>query len=188
MILAAGVLTAAQEMPPGASDSNLRNDDVRTRSMELERIKRDANKKDSDTASPAADNIEAKYPEIKEDFEGIQMAQAAIIKAYTTGESIDYGLIESSAKEIKKHSKRLESNLFAVKFEPKEDSDKKEEKTKTVRDLIIELDTAIGDVTVSPMFQNLREIDPEVAHKTQADLFSVSELSDLLAKEAGKMK
>src|SRR5687768_8936937 len=90
VIFAASVFSSvfAQVAPPGAGDTDLRDNSVRSRSNEIERIKRDADKTAPD--SPMNSEIDAKYPEIKEDFEGMQISQAAIIKAYSTGDNIDY--------------------------------------------------------------------------------------------------
>ncbi len=187
VIFAASVFSnvSAQVAPPGAGDTDLRDNNVRMRSNELERIKRDGDKTTS--ASPMNSEIETKYPEIKEDFEGIQMSQAAIIKAYSTGENVDYKQIKTSAEEIGKNAKRLDSNLFSAKLEKKDKKDKNKAE-KSVRDLIVDLDNAIGDFVESAMFQNLRVVDPEVARKAQLDLANVLEISNKLSKEAGKMK
>jgi hypothetical protein len=187
-------VAAQQETPAGAGDKSLRDESIRMRSIDLERAKRDADKSKS-ASSPGVTasintDIDKKYPQIKEDFEGIQNNQAAIIKAYTTGESIDYKQIRNSADEINKRAKRLDENLFVEKAEekkaePKENGDKK---TKEIKELIVELDNAIGDFTTSPMFQNLRVVSPEVAGKTQVDLAKIMEISKILSKEADKMK
>lgn len=197
MVSAAAVFSnvaAQQETPAGAGDKSLRDESIRMRSIDLERAKRDADKtKSAPTAGVTASinaDIDKKFPQIKEDFEGIQNHQAAIIKAYTTGESIDYKQIKTSADEINERAKRLDGNLFAEKAaEKKADSKENDDKkTREIKDLIVELDNAIGDFTTSPMFQNLRVVNPEVAGKTQTDLVKIMETSKILSKEAGKMK
>lgn len=121
--------------------------------------------------------------------EVIQMSQAAIIKTYSTGEKIDYNQIKTSAEEMNKNAKRLNSNLFSSKLEKKEKSKKdKDEQTKSVRDLIVDLDNAIGDFTQSTMFQNLKDVKPEVAKKAQLDLANVVEISNKLSETVSKMK
>lgn len=180
-------VVAQVEPPAGAGDTDLRDNNIRMRSTDLERVKRDADKANS--SSPMNSEIDTKYPEIKEDFEGIQLSQAAIVKAYSTGESIDYKQIETASETINKNAKRLDSNLFSSKLDKKEKSKKDEEKkTESLRDLIVELDNAIGDFVSSPMFQNLRVVDPEVAKKAQMNLANIRELSEKVSKEAGKMK
>src|SRR5688500_12918331 len=180
---------AQRDAPPGSNDKELRDNNVRTRSNELERIKRDADKpKTAESSSPMNSEIDAKYPEIKEDYEAIQLSQDAIIKAYSTGEKIDYKQIEAMAEAITKSAKRLDSNLFSAPPE-KEKSKKTEEKTeKGVKDLIVELDNAIASFVSSTMFQNLRVVDPEVSQKARQDLANIMEISKMLSKEAAKMK
>jgi hypothetical protein len=163
---------------------------IKMRSAELERVKRDAAKAEAEKFAPINTEIMAKFPQIKEDFEAIQILEAAIIKGYTTGKTIDYNLIEICASEINKHAKRLDSNLFAeTKKEKKEQNSViKEEKAKNIKDLIIDLDNAIGNFVSSKIFGNLKVIEPEVAVSTRNDLLKIRNLSQKLADEAKKLK
>jgi|GEM_PF-594608 len=182
--------------PPGAGDKDLRDTNIKGRSNELERINREAkkNKKDGNQSKNQTeeDKLALKFTEIKEDYETIQTAQTAVTDAYTTGAKIDYGQIAKSAAEVNKSALRLSANLFPPPAEKsKEKKNEKKDGTieekpipKTVRDLIIDLDNAVGAVVSSPMFQNLRVIDPKVAEKTKSDLETVIKLSDALQKEA----
>jgi hypothetical protein len=100
--------------------------------------------------------------------------------------------------EINKSALRLNSNLFPAPEAEKKKSEKQEVKkdaiennpkpTKSVRDLIVDLDNAIGSFANSPMFQNLRVVDPEVSAKTKLDLDKIIVLSNLLDAEARKME
>lgn len=194
IIFAAAVFSsvfAQQETPAGAGDKSLRDDNIRMRSIDLERVKKDATKTNAASNSATMNSdIDKKYPEIKEDFEGIQNNQAEIVKAYTTGEKIDYNQIKTLAEAMNKNAKRLDENLFEprVEVKKKESKEMKEEKTKEVKELIVDLDNAIGDFISSPMFQNLRVVDPEVAGKARHDLEKIAGISELLASEANKMK
>jgi hypothetical protein len=180
--------------PPGAGDRDLRDTNVKGRSNELERIDREAkkNKKDSNRSKNQTeeDKLALKFTEIKEDYETIQTSQTAVTDAYTTGAKIEYGQIAKSAAEVNKSAQRLKANLFPPPAEKsREKTDEKNEEqpiSKSVRDLIIDLDNAVGAVVSSPMFQNLRVIDPKVAEKTKSDLETVIKLSDALRKEAEK--
>lgn len=187
VIFAAAIFSSvfAQLAPAGAGDTDLRDNNIRMRSNEIERVKRDADKQNEESAMNP--EIDSKFPEIKEDFEGIQLAQAAIIKAYSTGENIDYKQIRKSAEEIIKNAKRLDSNLFSSKLDKKK-SKKDDKKTESVKDLIVDLDNAIGKFTQSAMFQNLKDVEPEVAKKAQNDLAKIVKISDKLSEAAGKMK
>lgn len=201
---------SAQVTPPGAGDKDLRDTNVKGRSNELERIDRDARKeaaksKNKNTVTvtnePAEDALAAKYADIKTDYEQIQMAQDSIIKAYQSSGKIDYAQISKLSQDISESARRLNTNLFPAPIEntaavkakiadtPKEEKTEKEtKKPKSVRDLIVDLDKHIGSFATSPMFLNLRAVDPAVADKTKLDLEKIIELSATLNAEAGKLK
>lgn len=181
-------LYAQREAPAGAGDKTLADNDIKMRSVELDRIKRDADIARAAAYAPISKDIVKKFPVIKEDFESIQISQAAIITAYTTGKSIDYGMIEKSADDINKKAKRLDSNLFDVNTEVKGEAKPPDQKTKSIRDLIVELDNAIGSFVSSKIFSNVKVIEPEVAIKTRTDLDHIKQLSESLSAEATKMK
>ena len=203
-IVACSNVHAQQVAPPGAGDKDLADKNIKTRSIELERIDREARKANNQgTNKPEAkaeDRLAAKYEEIKTDFEQIQMSQDAVIKAYQSKGKIDYEAISKSALEINKSSTRLHSNLFpatdessALKSETKR-TEKRDEKIKeenkrtlSVRDLIVGLDNTIGSFAASPMFQNLRAIDAAVSAKAKLDLEKIISLSASLDAEARKM-
>ncbi len=188
-IMAQGVPTGVGT-PAGATDKNLGDDGIKMRSVEIERIKKEAQSAEAASFAPINKEVVTKFPQIKEDFEALQILEAAIIKAYTTGKTIDYGLIESSADGINKRAKRLDNNLFADTKKDKkvEDESKKEGKTKTLRDLIVQLDTAIGEFVTSKIFSNNKIIEPEVAIKARIDLLNVTQLSEKVGLEAKKLK
>lgn len=192
VILAASVFSnvfGQRETPAGAGDKSLRDDGIKLRSVEIERIKREADKSNATSVAPINTEIKVKFPQIKEDFESVQILQAAIIKAYTTGKTVDYRLIQTSADGINKKAKRLDTNLFASRSDKQDDkSNAKEEKTKSIRVLIIELDNSIGSFILSKIFGNIYVVDPEVAVKTRTDLAMIRKLSNQLSKEAAKMK
>lgn len=183
--------------PPGAGDKDLRDTDVKRRSVEMERVERDAKKGGKTSAAKKAeeDKLAAKFAEIKTDYEQIQLSQDAVVKTYQGTGKIDYAQLSKYALEINNSAARLNSNLFPVIENPdtkkelkKEENKEKESKpAKSVRDLIIELDNTIGSFATSPMFQNLREVDTKVSEKTKLDLEKIIELSGLLSAEAKKM-
>jgi hypothetical protein len=185
-----GSLYGQRETPAGAGDRNLADDGIKARSVEMERIKREAAKAEAASFAPINRDIMARFPEIKEDFENIQIFESNIIKSYTTGKTIDYVQIAASANAMNKSAKRLDLNLFAdTKKEKQSERPKKDpEKAPSVRDLIIDLDAAVGSFVTSKIFGNIKVVEPEVAIKTRTDLLNILRLSDLLAAEAGKMK
>ena len=191
-----------QAAPPGAGDKDLRDNNVKARSIDLERVDRDSRKTnqagtDSVVGKETEDQLAARFGEIKTDFEQIQMSQDSIIKAYQGSITVDYAQISKFALEINKSAMRLDLNLFPSMTAENDDSQKEEknnEKVKTevkqaksVRDLIVELDNSIGVFATSSMFQNLRLIDPKVSMKTRLELGKIKQLSAELNQEADKM-
>jgi hypothetical protein len=152
---------------------------LKRRSIELERVKRDA---DKPFAKESDEEVSIRFAKIKEDFENIQKLQAEIIKAYTTGKQINYQKISESAAELNKKAIRLEANLFNIKAIVNKKIDKK--KQPPVRDLIIELDKALGNFTDSPVFKSSKLIEQKDAEKSQQQLEKVIKLSEILSKEA----
>lgn len=175
------------QVPSPVADSEMRDgSSIRRRSIELERVKRDSNK-----LSPTEDLSEStiKFTETKEDFENIQRLQNEIVKAYTNGKRINYEKISASAGEMTKKAVRLHANLFNAKVEQFDKNETVENaKLKSVRNLIIHLDKAIGNFIGSPMFKNTKLIDSQTSEKSELDLEILMKLSDALSREAHKMK
>src|SRR5262245_12851324 len=116
------------QAPPGAGDKNLGDRNIKDRSMELERIKREADKPTRKNEPTAADT--ARFEEIKEDFENIQRLQDEVLKAYTTTKDVEVKTIAAKAEEINKRASRLASNLFPPPPDEKKSSKKSKEAQK----------------------------------------------------------
>lgn len=183
--------TAAQSNAPAVPDSpNPRDTGIKMRSVELERIEREANKINAAATARVNPQVESRFQQVKEDFESIQSLEAAIVKTYRDGKVIDFALIETNGDLIAKRARRLDSNLFVgeVAMTELDATTRKPKKPKELRDLIVDLDEAIGRFVGSTLFKNLVVVDPEVAAKTRADLILIRQLSKELATEAKKLK
>ena len=176
----------AQISPHPVIEAEIRdNTSIRMRSLQLERVNRDANK--TVRPEPTKEQL-VKLAEIKEDFENIQKLQSEIVKAYTTGKKINYGKIDNSAVRISKRALRLDANLFGSESDKSSKTKSRDEAgTKSVRDLIIELDEAIGNFVNSPIFTNVKLVDSKISEKSQIDLEKIINLSEALSKEAKKL-
>lgn len=187
-VLSAVNISAQRPVPPPVPvvETEMRDGSIRMRSNELERIKRDSYK------SPPKENGQEqamRFSMIKEDFENIQKSQNSIIKAYTTGKKINFDKISDGAHDIKKNAHRLAVNLFNDDFEIATSERKNDsKKSKSVKDLIVELDNVLGIFVKNPIFQDVKTVDPASSEKAQTDLRKISRLSDELFKAALKMK
>ncbi len=176
----------AQISPNPVIETEVRdNNSIRMRSLTLERAKRESNKKPA--PAPTKEEI-IKFAEIKEDFENIQKLQNQIIKSYTTGKKINFGKISDSATELSKKAHRLDLNLFGAELDnPSKTKSKNEVREKSIRDLIVELDAAVGNFVSNPIFTNNKLIDSKMSEKAQIDLQKITKLSETLSKEAKKL-
>ena len=186
--LAAGSLVSGQsKAPPGAGDKNLSDRNKKDRSIELERVSRDAKK-----ATPLSkQDQERQFLEIKDDFERIQRSQSEIVDGYTKAKTVDYGKISENAEKIHAGGKRLMVNLFPPTEQKK--GDKKVEKLDApvptdVKLLIVDLDNAIGAFSSNPMFTNPQVVVVEDNKKAKAELEKVIAVSAALKKESDKLK
>jgi hypothetical protein len=146
----------------------------------MERVRRDA-------AQPQPDP-DPRFPEIKEDFERIQVINSRDLQAGASGEGLDYKKVSDAAAEIKKRATRLKSNLFPAESEKQ--SKGKGQATEDPQDLksmLAALDRAITSFVTNPIFQNTKVVDPKDSTKAQHDLETVIKLSTRIKKDADQL-
>jgi hypothetical protein len=196
LLIGAGSLTnvLSQIAPPGAGDRNLENRNIKDRSIELERVKRDADKPDSSN-QPSPAMSAAKFQEVKEDFENVQRLEDEIVKIYTTSKQIDFVKISQNAAGINKSAARLESNLFPP--DPKQKNGKNADVNSTesgsklpedVKSLIVDQDNTLAAFVANPIFTNPKVVTPADNAKAHDDLQRLIMLSAALQVQADKTK
>lgn len=164
---------------------------IRSRSMELERISRQAKQ---DSINERGNGAAIDFVKIKRNFEGIQKLQDSIVEAYTQGEKIDFQKINRSAGKITKMAVSLRATLFSPQINKKELKVITKKKTslntekRSVKDLIVDLDNAIGRFVAHPIFQDVKVINTESCEKLLADLEEIIYLSDALWFETTQLK
>lgn len=173
-------------IPEPTLEVEVRENSIRMRSAEFERIKRESAKprpRESDKKQ------EIKFAEIKEDFENIQKLQDGIVKSYSTEKEINYSKISELATNIRSKALRLNANLFGTNSDQANVSENSNRVEKdSVRNLIIELDNTIGLFIGSPIFQNTKVVDQKASETAQSNLKKILNLSEALSREADKMK
>ena len=175
----------AQVTPAGAGDKNLENRDVKGRSVELERVSRDADKENAKKTN------ESKFAEIKEDFENMQMANNNIQKSVGAAE-INLKSINDWSAQINKSAVRLKSNLFpnakSKKSKDKKDKNNAPENQSPAPELKTLTDTvnvAIFDFTHNPMFSDPKYTEAD-STKAQTDLEKIIATSQTIEKQTEK--
>ena len=89
IVVTAFTALAQREAPAGASDAGPADRNIKTRSAELERVKREADKPDAKAQGPAI--AAAKFQQIKEDFEALQLRQSVF--DFNVGEIVDRDIV-----------------------------------------------------------------------------------------------
>jgi hypothetical protein len=186
-------LTVAAQNPSqlGDSNSDLRDDNIRLRSIELERIKREASKRpDGSDGTAARINFEL----VKKDFEKLQKKYSDIIETYNKfarGGKLDYDKLEKYSAEIVASGLRLDSNLFAPKEDETPNNEMPEieiEDQNGVRELIVKLDEAVGRFIMNPIFHDNLTVDQESTKNAQTDLRLIIVVSQRLSTRSASLK
>ncbi|HKY26492.1 MAG TPA: hypothetical protein VJM12_00945 [Pyrinomonadaceae bacterium] len=178
--------------PSGGPDRNLRDEasPIKGRSNEMERVKRDAEKRESRASresSPASN-----FAEIKEDFERIQIINADVLQPSASSGTPDYQVISDSAAELKKRAIRLKSNLFPPQSGKKSKEASKDSgpgfEDQALKSLLTSLDNSIASFTHSPIFQNSKVVNPEDSTNAQKELENIIKLSARIELEGERIK
>lgn len=195
-IVLSGFLTALSQVPPPpvADNASPQDRSLKNRSVEMERVKRDA-EKGVVTGKGGEAMAATKFNEIKEDFEKIQEAQSSIVAAYRTAKAIDYKAISAGADQVAWRSERLKGNLFPPVEQKvdKKKKDKDKDKPKLpeaqpepralpddIRSLIAEMDNTLGVFVGNAMFSNARAVNAADHASAQSDLVHLIALSKKL--------
>ena len=143
------------------------------RSDEIERIRRSAISAVNRNDRPAT-----RFPQIKEDFERIQLINSDVLQANTFDKVLDYRSISKAAAEIKKRATRLKFNLFPSESKAEERQIAQQTKEpQDLRSLLTELDKAISSFVHNPIFENTKVVNPEDSMRAERDLEKIIKLS-----------
>lgn len=161
---------------------------TKMRSMELDRAKREAGINPIEKFGPAVVN---NFLEIKQDFEKIQLLESNIVKVYTRGKVIEYARIAAFSAELNQSAARLKKNLFSLSDKDAKESPEVSEKSEKpvpsdVKNLIVELDDAVGAFIGNPIFTTSKKSASGEKEKAKAALERMIKISEALKLEAEK--
>ena len=160
---------------PGASPKDKAVED-KYRSDEIERIHRAS-------ATITKERYVTRFPQIKEDFERIQLININTLQAPTLDLNRDQDKIVEATGEIKKRASRLKSNLFPSDSNVREKPSERHY-PQGLKSLLADLDRVISNFVRNPMFENTRVVDSEDSAKAEQDLELIIELSTKAKKKA----
>lgn len=196
ILFAVGYLSVQAQVPtPVRPDPYTDDLNIKTRSVELERLKRESAKrgKNDPIQTPTA-----KFVEIRQDFEKIQKLQNAIVSIYTRSKVIDYERLARNAGAFKSTLVHLKKRLFPKSIDAKDERvsmDKKSETMATaeingaelplpteIETFIIELDNELSAFVGNPIFANPKFVDVKDNLKAEANLERLIKLSAALSE------
>src|SRR6185295_658687 len=172
--------SANAQLPPGVGTGGRRDKSIedKYRSDELERLHRDSHTPDY---RPTA----ARFPEIKEDFERIQIINSDLLRLAASDAGFDYERISEAAAEITKRATRLKSNLFPSGSKEREkEVGPRSGPQENLKFLLTALDQVILDFVHNPLFQNTKVVNPEDSTRAEKELQKIINLSVRTRKKA----
>ena len=179
LILGAAVSASAQSsIEQGIIKTREQISDIKNRSLEMERVKRESYKR------PTTDST-VKFPEIKEDFEKIQKINSDVLQPIFAKSPANFAALLKAVTEINHRAVRLNANLFSADAE-KDKENKKSAASADLKVLIGKLDKNINFFVHSPIFQNLQIVNPNDSLQAQKDLETVIKISHLIKENAAK--
>lgn len=186
LLLALSVVSASAQGSLEQAAKNARDQffDIKNRSIELERMKREANKR------PANANSAHGFPEIKEDFEQIQKINSDFLQPTIIKTPVDYAAVLKSVSEVNRRAVRLKANLFSAEPKQKKDAKTKRQiadEQQKIEILLNILDKSIGSFVHSSIFQNTNLVNSQDSFKAQNDLERIIKVSQLIKEQAGKI-
>ena len=185
LLTGSSFIVNAQDPLPATNNGSSLGDkfyEMRNRASELSRIKRELSK-------PEDKAPEASFPQIKKDFEKLQIVNTEKLQKNSIGNNLNYKLIADAAEEINNRAKKLKTVLFPEAKSEKTAVKLPENLTREdFQKIIIALDNAVYHFVSSPIFQNTKLVKPEDSQTAQKDLEKIILLSGILESNAGKLK
>jgi len=129
-------------------------------------------------------------PQIKDDFERIQLIDREMIKAVFVDNLVDYQQILKISAEIRKRAMRLKTNLSYPEPLNRPDAQKSRpsNEDEDIKVSLTNLDQSIMSFVTNPIFQLRQQIvESRLAMKATSDLVEVIELTETVKKHAERL-
>lgn len=130
--------------------------------------------------------IEALMLQTEEDFTRILTLHNEIARAITSKNALDYHFVSEATTEIKKRGLRVQSTLV-LKLTP-DDAPVTVKVEPELKDSLIKLCKEIRAFVTNPIIENPNTIDAQQLVRAKHDLESFIQLSELIKKDADKLK
>jgi hypothetical protein len=176
-VLASADVAKSQVRTPGTGvrDGNRAMDDY---DRTINRMKNDAR-----AANERRRNL---FPQINDDFKGIQELHNQIIRVAKTDKGVNYDRLADLADDLKKRSSRLRENLaLPVPEKPESQPAHSEEINEShVQKAIGDLHDLIVSFVANPLFKNLGVLDAKVIDEASENLDNIIDVSSEIKRDA----
>lgn len=130
-------------------------------------------------------------PQIKEDFEQIQLIEREMVTSVFANNVLDYQQIWKTSAEIKRRAARLKTNLAYP--EPLDRSKARKSRPdnygEDIKVSLTNLDQSIRSLVLNPIFQLQQQVvETRLAMKATSDLMDIIEISELTRKRAERLE
>ncbi|HKS26304.1 MAG TPA: hypothetical protein VJS44_00730 [Pyrinomonadaceae bacterium] len=126
--------------------------------------------------------------QVKDDYEGLQLANNNVLNMISMGNAPDYRLIEEAASEIKKRAGRLKSYMLILQMVRENESRRKslmDIEPAAIKESLMTLDGAIARLVDNPIFKNFNRVtDADGAIKARDELDDIIDLSEGIRRSA----
>jgi hypothetical protein len=138
---------------------------------------------------PGSGPAESALPQIKEDFERIQLIEREMMRSVFTNNSVDYQQILKTTAEIKKRAMRLRTNLAYPEPDNRQDGTKgRPSQEEDIKVSLVRLDQTIMSFVTNPIFQLTQQVvDAHTATRAGSDLRDIVELSEAITKNLERL-
>ncbi len=128
------------------------------------------------------------FPQIKEDFKLIQIANNDLMKSVFVKKVVDYKLIVASTEEINKRARRLEKNLLLPEFDTEKNFKYREASDiEQLKASLLSFDRLVMRFITNPLFNSPNVINPDSAGAAERDLKSIIHFSDVIKSNVRKL-
>lgn len=174
--VSAGAVSAQSKIEQSVTNARDKFSDIKNRSIEIERMKRDSYKR------PVSEDLPVKFPQIKEDFELIQRKNDELIRLTSAQTPVDYAAVYKLVSEVNDRAARLKSNLFTTEPDKKKETKNKRQirEQQDLKKLFVALDESINRFVHSSIFQNMNLVNSKDSLEAQKDLETIINVSSAI--------
>jgi hypothetical protein len=130
------------------------------------------------------------YAQIREDYKQLQVVNNELARQVSAAHTLNFDYIEKSVSEINKRAARLKENMGLPEAKDLAERSRSEavEAAKQLNSSLVVLDNLVMEFVNSPIFEQPKTVDVQIATKARRALEGIIEISDRIKKSSEKLK